>query len=109
MRMSDRHGATASEIAEKSVAEAAIISAARVHALCQHARNERGPGEPECPEMTAAELKRHVEEGPASLQLDEPRQFKGPAVPMAARNLPPEDFGGIRGAEERSGRVERSS
>lgn len=65
LRLKDRHGATASEIAEKRVAEAAIISAAKVHALCQRVRIERELGAPQYPEMTAAELKRHLEEGPA--------------------------------------------
>jgi hypothetical protein len=68
VRMNERYGATASEIAEESVADAvpntiSTISAATVHALCQRARDERGSEEPEYPEMTAAELKELIEKG----------------------------------------------
>lgn len=79
----------ASEIAEEEVAEAAGISPAMVHQLCQHARNDykkalrwaaARPGrrvERE-PAMTALELKRHLDY-PAELakpKLPKPPDFK---------------------------------
>ena len=67
-RLNDRHGATPSEIAKEAVAEAANISLATVHALCQRVRNERGSAEPDDPEMTASELRAHIEEGPAEVR-----------------------------------------
>jgi hypothetical protein len=68
-----RYGDTPSEIAEEKVAEAATISSAEVHALCQQVRDEakawekRGGTSADDPEISAAELARHLANGPAEL------------------------------------------
>jgi hypothetical protein len=52
----------ASEVAQAEVARAAGISEAQVHAICQRIRDQGGSDDPE---MGAAQLRRHLENGPA--------------------------------------------
>ena len=51
-----------SDLAYEAVAEAAVISESKVHSICQRERTRTDAAQD--PEMSAAELKRHLETGP---------------------------------------------
>jgi hypothetical protein len=57
----------ASDIAKERVADAAGLSAAKVHQICFQVRADRGEVLPDAPATSAEALRRHLEQGPDEL------------------------------------------